>query len=162
MLDQAKVVITNTTPLIALTAATGSLDVLRAVYSRVIVPYEVAEEIRAGGKEAFGLTIFEHASWLEVSPVPVVLPPYLQNALDLGEASVIQTALQLGVKRVCIDETIGRRLARLSNLDVTGSIGVLLKAKSMGYPVSMAEAIDRMRERGIWLSNVVIDFALTH
>ena len=162
MRDQAKVVITNTTPLIALTAATGSLDVLRAVYSRVVVPYEVAEEIRAGGKEAFGLTIFEHASWLEVSPVPVVLPPYLQNALDLGEASVIQTALQLGVKRVCIDETIGRRLARLSNLDVTGSIGVLLKAKSMGYPVSMAEAIDRMRERGIWLSNVVIDFALTH
>jgi predicted nucleic acid-binding protein len=162
MRDQAKDVVTNTTPLIALTAATGSLDVLRAVYSRVIVPYEVAEEIRAGGKEAFGLTIFEHASWLEVSPVPVVLPPYLQNALDLGEASVIQTALQLGVKRVCIDETIGRRLARLSNLDVTGSIGVLLKAKSMGYPVSMAEAIDRMRERGIWLSNVVIDFALTH
>ena len=162
MRDQAKYVVTNTTPLIALTAATGSLDVLRAVYSRVIVPYEVAEEIRAGGKEAFGLTIFEHASWLEVSPVPVVLPPYLQNALDLGEASVIQTALQLGVKRVCIDETIGRRLARLSNLDVTGSIGVLLKAKSMGYPVSMAEAIDRMRERGIWLSNVVIDFALTH
>jgi predicted nucleic acid-binding protein len=162
MRDQAKDVVTNTTPLIALTAATGSLDVLRAVYSRVIVPYEVAEEIRAGGKEAFGLTIFEHASWLEVSPVPVVLPPYLQNTLDLGEASVIQTALQLGVKRVCIDETIGRRLARLSNLDVTGSIGVLLKAKSMGYPVSMAEAIDRMRERGIWLSNVVIDFALTH
>jgi predicted nucleic acid-binding protein len=162
MRDQAKDVVTNTTPLIALTAATGSLDVLRAVYSRVVVPYEVAEEIRAGGKEAFGLTIFEHASWLEVSPVPVVLPPYLQNALDLGEASVIQTALQLGVKRVCIDETIGRRLARLSNLDVTGSIGVLLKAKSMGYPVSMAEAIDRMRERGIWLSNVVIDFALTH
>jgi predicted nucleic acid-binding protein len=162
MRDQAKVVITNTTPLIALTAATGSLDVLRAVYSRVIVPYEVSEEIRAGGKEAFGLTIFEHASWLEVSPAPVVLPPYLQNTLDLGDASVIQTALQLGVKRVCIDETIGRRLARLSNLDVTGSIGVLLKAKSMGYPVSMAAAIDRMRERGIWLSNVVIDFALTH
>jgi len=46
MLDQAKVIVTNTTPLIALTAATGSLDVLHVLYSRVIVPYEVAEEIR--------------------------------------------------------------------------------------------------------------------
>lgn len=162
MLEQAKVVVTNTTPLIALTAATGSLEVLRALYTRVIVPYEVAEEIRAGGKEAFGLSVFEKASWLEINPDPVVLPPYLQNTLDLGEASVIQTALQQGVNRVCIDETIGRRVARLSNLSVTGSIGILLKAKSMGYPVSIPEAINRMREHGIWLSNAVIGFALAH
>ena len=162
MLEQAKVVVTNTTPLIALTAATGSLEVLRALYTRVIVPYEVAEEIRAGGKEAFGLSVFEKASWLEINPDPVVLPPYLQNTLDLGEASVIQTALQQGVNRVCIDETIGRRVARLSNLSVTGSIGILLKAKSMGYPVSIPDAINRMREHGIWLSNAVTSFALAH
>jgi predicted nucleic acid-binding protein len=80
--------------------------------------------------------------------------------LDLGEASVIQTALQLGIRRVCIDETIGRRVARLSNLDVTGSIGILLKAKSAGYPIEMSAAISRMRERGIWLSKDVINYAL--
>lgn len=162
MLEQTSVIVTNTTPLIALTAATGSLEVFRALYARVIVPFEVAEEIRAGGKEAFGLDDFEQANWLEINPAPMVLPPYLQNTLDRGEASVIQTAIQLGVNRVCIDETIGRRVARLSNLSVTGSIGVLLKAKSIGYPVSIPDAINRMRERGIWLSKDVIDFALAH
>jgi predicted nucleic acid-binding protein len=162
MLDQAKVVVTNTTPLIALTAAMGNVEVLRVLYDRVIVPYEVAQEIRAGGKEAFGLEVFEQSGWLEMNPAPVELPPYLQNTLDLGEASVIQTALQLGVNRVCIDETIGRRVARLSNLSVTGSIGILLKAKTMGYPVSIPEAIHRMRSRGIWLSQDVIRFALAH
>lgn len=162
MLDQAKVVVTNTTPLIALTAATGSLEILSALYTRVVVPYEVAQEIRVGGKESFGLDVFQESSWLTINEEPVVLPPYLQNALDLGEASVIQTALQQGIHRVCIDETIGRRIARLSNLDVTGSIGILIKAKSMGYPVSMPDAISRMRERGIWLSNDVISFALAH
>lgn len=60
MPEQTKVVVTNTTPLIALTAATGSLEVLRVLYARVIVPYEVAEEIRAGGEEAFGL-VSSHA-----------------------------------------------------------------------------------------------------
>ncbi len=162
MLDQAKVVVTNTTPLIALTAAMGNVEVLRVLYDRVIVPYEVAQEIRAGGKEGFGLEVFEQSGWLEMNPAPVELPPYLQNTLDLGEASVIQTALQLGVNRVCIDETIGRRVARLSNLSVTGSIGILLKAKTMGYPVSIPEAIHRMRSRGIWLSQDVIRFALAH
>lgn len=162
MPNQAKAVVTNTTPLIALAAATGNLEILRAVYARVVVPYEVAQEIKAGGKEAFGLDVFQQASWLEINQEPVVLPPYLQNTLDLGEASVIQAALQQGIQRVCIDETIGRRVARLSNLSVTGSIGVLLKAKSMGYPISMSDAISRMRERGIWLSNDVINFALAH
>ncbi len=59
MPDQTKVVVTNTTPLIALTAATGSLEIRRAVYAAVVVPYEVAQEIKAGGKESFGLDIFQ-------------------------------------------------------------------------------------------------------
>lgn len=160
MPDQARVIVTNTTPLIALTAATVNLDVLRALYTQVVVPHEVATEIRAGGKDAFGLDVFDQASWLEINPAPVVLPPYLQNTLDRGEASVIQTALQHGIKLVCIDETVGRRVARLSNLSVTGSIGILLKAKSMGYALSIPEAINRMRDRGIWLSQDVIRFAL--
>ena len=162
MLDQAEVVVTNTTPLISLVAATGDLDVLRAVYAKVIVPYEVAQEIQAGGKDFFGLDVFQQSSWLTVIEEPVELPAYLQNSLDLGEASVIQTALLQGISRVCIDETLGRRLARLSNLNVTGSIGILLKAKSLGYPISMSDAINTMNERGIWLSRDVVDFALAN
>lgn len=162
MPDSEETVVTNTTPLIALTAATGSLDALRFLYTRVVVPFEVAQEIQAGGLDAFGVDVFKSACWLEIGAAPVVLAPYLQNALDLGEASVIQTALDLGVKRVCIDETIGRRLARLSNLSVTGSIGVLIKAKSQGYEVSIPDALERMRRRGIWLSQEVIRFALAH
>lgn len=162
MPDKRRAIVTNTTPLIALTAATGSLDILRSLYTRVVVPYEVAEEIKAGGKDAFGLDVFEQASWLEINRIPVVLPPYLQNSLDRGEASVIQTALQEGIELACIDEVAGRRIARLSKLSITGSIGILLKAKSMGYPLSIPEAINRMRVRGIWLSERVVRFALEH
>lgn len=36
--------VTNTTPLIALTAATGDLAVLRFLFERVVVPLAVAEE----------------------------------------------------------------------------------------------------------------------
>jgi len=160
MPDRTKTIVINTTPLIALTAATGSLDVLRNLYVRVVVPYEVAEEIRVGGKDAFGLEVFEQASWLEIRQNQVALLPYLQNSLDRGEASVIQTAIQESIELVCIDEVVGRRVARLSKLNLTGSIGILLKAKAMGYPFEISEAIKRMRGRGIWLSDSVVRFAL--
>lgn len=42
MRERSPTLITNTTPLIALAAATGSLDVLKALYARVVVPLEVA------------------------------------------------------------------------------------------------------------------------
>lgn len=46
MPEAGRVIVTNTTPLIALTVATGSLDILRALYDRVVVRFVLA----AGGK----------------------------------------------------------------------------------------------------------------
>lgn len=155
-----KAIVTNTTPLIALTAATGSLDVLRVLYSRVIVPLEVQAELRAAGAHAVGVHALNEATWLEYQTSEVVTSSYLANTLDRGEAATIQTALNLNISLVCIDEAVGRRVARLSGLTLTGSIGVLLKAKQLGYDVSMPQAVARMREHGIWLSAEVVRFAL--
>lgn len=52
------------------------------------------------------------------------------------------------------------RIARLNGLSLTGSIGILLRAKQSGYPLQMQPAIQRMQNRGIRLSSKVIDFAL--
>lgn len=160
MPERNRTLVTNTTPLIALCAATGALDVLRFLYDRVIVPQEVASEIRAGGKLAFGVDVFERAGWLEIQERAVEAQPFLRNSLDLGEASVIQTAMDLRFPLVCIDEAAGRRIARLCGLNVTGSVGVLLKARQMGHPVDMRAAIQGMRDHGIWLSDRVVQFAL--
>lgn len=160
MREPARVLVTNTTPLIALTAATGNLEVLRYLYERVVVPMEVAEEVRAGGKQSFGLDVFETATWLDVQDAAVTLQPFLENSIDRGEAAVIQTAMNLKIPLVCIDEVVGRRIARLCALEVTGSIGVLLKAKRLGFSISIADAIQRMRAQGIWLADTVIQFAL--
>ena len=160
MPERSQVLVTNTTPLIALTAATGSLDVLKFLYPRVVVPLEVANEVRAGGQQSFGVDVFNNAAWLDIQPSAVVLQAFLRNSLDTGEASVIQTAMNLDLPLVCIDETAGRRVARLCGLDLTGSIGVLLKAKRLGFELSIPLALQRMREHGIWLSESVMRFAL--
>lgn len=43
---------------------------------------------------------------------------------------------------------------------MTGSVGILVKAKRQGYAIDLAAAVRRMREHGIWLSDEVIRFAL--
>ena len=80
--------------------------------------------------------------------------------MDKGKAAVIQVALNNGIRTVCIDETVGRRVARLNGLRVTGSIGVLIRAKKEGHLYSIGEAIQNMQAKGIWLSQNVINFAL--
>ncbi|MFB2646092.1 DUF3368 domain-containing protein [Raphidiopsis sp. BLCC-F218] len=88
------------------------------------------------------------------------ITPFLLNSLDLGEASVIQFALNNNLKIVCIDESVGRKIAQSNGLNLTGSIGILLKAKQQNPSLSVKEAIRNMLSHKIRLSQGVIDFAL--
>ena len=156
-----KFLVINTSPTLALIAALGDLKILDVLYDKVLMPFEVCLELQAGGNTGFGLSAFEEASWIHKKQHPLdAVTPFLANSLDRGEAAVIQLALDEGISRVAIDEVSGRRVARLSGLTVTGSIGILLRAKKEGYPITLRTAIERMHRQGIWLSQSVIDFAL--
>ncbi len=160
MPDTAKTIVMNTSPTLALIAALGDLKILRELYTEVWIPQEVCKEIAAGGPSGFGLVAFNEATWLKKQTQPVTPNPMLANSLDLGEAAVIQLALDRNIPTVCIDEAVGRRIARLSGLQLTGSIGILLRAKREGHPVTLKDSIQRMLGQGIRLSQAVIDIAL--
>lgn len=153
-------IVINSAPLIALVAALGDLTVLQSLYTQVLVPLEVCQEILAGGFSGFAVAEFQAATWLEKQQTPLTIAPLLLNSLDRGEAAVIQLAMNENIQTVCIDEIAGRRIARLSGLSLTGSIGILLRAKREGYPISIQQAISQMLNRGIRLSPTVINFAL--
>ena len=156
-----KDIVINTGPILAIIAAQGNLSILHELYRQVYVPYEVKKELTAHGSSRFGVTEFKEARYLHVRSRPLSMPPILQNTLDPGEASVIQLALIKKVETVCIDETIGRRIARLYNLKVTGSLGILLRAKKEGYPISLKHAIEKMQKKDIYLSSSLINSVLT-
>ena len=161
-MPETEIIVIDTAPLISLVAALGDLKVLYSLYSQVLVPFEVCQEILAGGSRGFAVAEFEAADWLRKCPTPLeISPPLLIPSLDRGEASVIQLAINEKVQTVCIDETVGRRVAKLNCLLLTGSIGILLRAKKEGYSFSMQEAIQRMKNRNIRLSEKVVSFALS-
>jgi predicted nucleic acid-binding protein len=139
----------------------GDLTRLDALYAQVWVPFEVCQEIRQGGASQFAVPEFEQATWLNKQTAPQQISPFLLNTLDLGEASVIQLALDHQLATVCIDEAVGRRVARLNGLQLTGSVGILLKAKQHDPSLSVEDAIANMLKHNIRLSQTVINFALT-
>jgi predicted nucleic acid-binding protein len=159
-MPETESMVINTAPLLALIAGYGDLSLLKKIYKRVLVPFEVCREIEVGGATAFGLREFGQSDFMEKQSTPLEIAKFLKNSLDLGEASVIQLALNENIRTVCIDEAVGRRIARLNGLYLTGSIGVLIRAKRSGLDFSMHEAINRMKSNGIYLSQKVIDFAL--
>lgn len=155
-------IVINTGPLLSLIAGMGDLSVIEKLYRRALVPLEVCREIESGGASGFGVGEFRRSDFIEKQPRALTIAPFLLNSLDLGEASVIQLALDADISTVCIDESVGRRIARLNGLNLTGSIGILIRAKQKGIDFSMRRAIDRMKSKGIYLSQIVTDFALKH
>ena len=160
MPDNNKTIVTNTSPLIALVAAWGTLEPLKDLYATVKVPKEVSDEILLGGANGFAVKEFEAADFLEVSKSPANISQYLRNSLDRGEAAVIQLAIDQNIETVCIDEAIGRRIARMSGLSLTGSVGVLARYKRELEPdFSLVQAVTRMQTQGIRLGDKIMQFA---
>ena len=159
-MPDSKDIVINTGPLLAIIAAQGSLSILHDLYRHVFVPFEVKKELTGYGPARFGVTEFKEASFLNVHSRPILIPPILQNILDSGEASDIQLALMKKIDTVCIDETTGRRIARPYNLNVTGSLDILLRAKKEGYPVLLKHAIEQMQKKDIYLSVNLINNVL--
>ncbi len=157
-----KEIVINTGPLLAISAAMGDLEVLKTLFNEVIVPFEVDQEIRAGGKNKLGYKEYKKATWLKKHTSKIDLMSFLQNSLDLGEASVIQLALNLDIDTVCIDETSGRQIASLCGLSLTGSIGILIRSQHHGYNFSMGKTLIKMQEKGIWLSERVKNYAINY
>lgn len=155
-----KSIVINTGPLIALIAATGSLDVLKQRFEKTYVTLEVKHEVCFKGQKNFAVNEFQEASFLHIEDQPVKLSPLLKNSLDPGEASVIQFALDNQIDTVCIDEVAGRRIARLHDLNVTGSLGVLPKAKSEGLNIDIRKCIKNMEKKGIYLSPGLVNKAI--
>jgi len=145
-------IVVNTGPVIALEAC-GQLSLLGALHSRVIMPADVAFELAQGATSGSSGPRFPSSSeWVEILSATAPPPPLLAAYLDPGEAAVIALALEQEISLVLIDERRGRMVARTLGLRVTGSVGVLLRAKKEGRLPSVRQCIDEMRVKGVWLS----------
>jgi predicted nucleic acid-binding protein len=57
---------------------------------------------------------------------------------------------------ILLDETLGRFHAEHAGLKMTGTIGILLKAKEKGYINELQPLLHELRRKKVWLSESLI------
>ncbi len=135
------IVISDASSVIALVAI-GELDLLRQLYEQVFITDVVRSEIHHELPEWIAVTT-------EYDPQQYQI---LELELDAGEASAIALAMANPGCRVILDESKGRSVAKRLGLQVTGTIGILIKAKEQGLIESGEEILSKLEAHGFWLS----------
>lgn len=106
------------------------LDILQEVFPELVATKEVVEEC--------GFV----PDWIKIEN-SASLAMYLDLAVGLGkgEASSIALAMETDHSLLIIDEKKGRRKARELNIEIVGSLGILLLAKKLDVIESVKQIV---------------------
>ncbi len=141
--------ISNTSCLIVLESI-GRLDLLKQLYQNLLIPPAVAME--------WGTAC---PSWITVQPLQnQALGQALRLQLGPGEAEAIALPVETGAARLILDDQRARRIASQMQVLVTGTIGVALRAKQMGFIPLVRPIFDDLRAAGFWLSDALLTQSL--
>ncbi|MDZ4870969.1 MAG: hypothetical protein CLLPBCKN_000357 [Chroococcidiopsis cubana SAG 39.79] len=136
-------VICNATPLINF-AAIARLDILPAIFERIIIPQAVYDETTGSGFPGTPFVLQAIASgWLQVRPVATIAP-IIPVELDDGEREAIALAIEIAERRILLDEREARQIAQRLGLQVMGTLGILLLAKNNQTIPQVRPILDNM------------------
>ena len=142
----------NTSPAIHLHAVLpGGLGSLAKLIGEVIVPWEVGQELAVGHAKDDTWQEIQLLSGIVHRSKAIAVHPLISTQIDMGEASVIQTALDEAHDSVILDDLKARRVALSLGLQVTGTLGILLQARESGLLPSVKAAISILEKRGMWI-----------
>lgn len=151
-------VVSNTTPIISLLKI-DKLQILKDLYGEVYIPQEVFNEIEAGKNKEFYADLSQ-INWIKVEKIKDVKSLSYFLDLDKGEAEAIVLATENEADLIILDESLGRFHAKHVGLKVTGTMGVLLKAKQLGYVKELKPLLFELRTKNVWLSDGFIESIL--
>ena len=153
-------VVVNSTPIIALCNA-DLLYVLREMYGEIIIPKAVFDEVTAK-KDSACYQIRENLEWIKVEQVnDNVDRTMYKPKLHAGEVEVMILARQIPeADLVIIDDNAAKRTAQYLGLKVTGTLGVLIKAKRKGIIDSFKDAIDKIQDNGFYIDEKLRKMAI--
>lgn len=142
-------VVVNTTPLIAL-AEIGKLHLLRDLYGEISIPNAVFEEIKS---EPAYTEVCNASAWINVVSVDTSdKKNMLSSRLHAGEVEVIQYAGDSSADLVVLDDQLARKTARFLGLTITGTMGILIKAKEKGYIQAVKPIMEKLIQNGLFIS----------
>ena len=143
-------IVTNTSPLLYLHQL-GCIQLLGEMYGTVIVPQGVVGELEVGRAAGHDVPQVTDLSWATVVSSPNVALLALATDLGRGESEAIAIAHERGGLLI-LDDGLARRHATLIGVEITGTLGVLLKAKTERHVSRVAPLAAKLTELGFHLS----------
>ena len=141
-----KIIISDTSCLISLSNI-GLLHIIKDLYGEIIITSEVKAEF--GGILPNWIIVVQAKDKLKQADI--------EDRLDKGEASSIALALEIPNSILIIDEIKGRNIAKSLNLEIIGTIGILLLASNKGLIKDVISVILKLVNRGFRLSDKLLD-----
>jgi hypothetical protein len=156
--------VSDSSPLIHL-AKIEALELLSRLYSRILIPPAVWREVveeSDGRPGAVEMQKAVAAGWMvKQATKNETLVIALRQTLDNGEAEAIALATELHPESVLLDDKLARQMARRLSVPVTGTLGVLLRAKQVGLIGEVRSLVKQLQsEGGYYIDPGLIEKAL--
>lgn len=153
------VVVADTSPINYL-ALIGQIEILRALYVRVVVPAEVLDElVVSGAPTAVREWLGSRSDWLEVPSVHESQGDPALDEIDPGERAAIVLAQTEPNVLLLIDDAAGRAEANRRGIPNTGTLGVLRTAAVRGL-LDLPTALARLAGTNFRVSSSLLDALL--
>jgi predicted nucleic acid-binding protein len=150
-----RTVICNTSPLLYLHQV-SRLELLHELYGDVKTTPAVKDELRVGHERGVDVPELSDIDWLSVeAPRSADILPAIVD-LGPGEAEVLALGLQFADSLLILDDRLARRIAKLNRLSVTGTLGVLIRAKEKGFLTEIRPTIDRLLTTSLRMSPALL------
>ena len=145
-------VIADTSPIQYL-YQTNLLDLLPQIYCSITIPQAVVNELAEGLALGISLPDVTSLSWLKIEVTEVAASLQKISELGSGEKEALTLALSREDSLVIVDDGLARNYAKQFDIKVTGTLGILLKAKQLGYLDSLAPVLNQLESLGFHLAS---------
>ncbi|MCL2170406.1 MAG: DUF3368 domain-containing protein [Defluviitaleaceae bacterium] len=147
--------VVNSTPLISLYGI-GRLDILSKMYRNVYIPHGVYEEVCVQGDIGKSeLLIFPNFSIKNIADMNAY--KYFATSLHKGEVEVMILASELKADVCIIDDKLARQYAKHLGLELTGTLGLLIKAKERGLLDAVKPCLELMIQNEIFIGKTLYE-----
>ena len=153
------VIVPDSSPLIGL-ARIDQLDLLPKLYSKILVPPAVWDEVTIRGIGRPGAHEVSQVKWIEKQNPDPVMAESLSIMIDRGEAEVIALGRNLANCTLLLDDSHARRVAERFNIPRIGTVGVLRRAKQAGLIDKLRPYLNALVENSIYIRQKLIDAVL--
>ena len=145
-------IVSNASPLIVLLKI-NKLSILKELFGKSVVPEVVYKEITTKEPDK---QIFDKKGWIQTRNVTnIEMTTLLEKLVDRGEAEAIVLAKELKAT-LLIDDAKARKYAKLLNIDLIGTLGLLKIAKKNGLVQSVRKIIEKMLAEGYYIEDKLV------